>query len=361
MQQAASNQVGFGDNNYRTEQKQIKRLNDALGSNDAVEPSVAKFLLEFCNHEIHTAVAFYKAQKNQAEQSSMPRLSLTPKTNTPRGSGTHQLYIAQASSRSVGRLAMSTSPREDFRRGRAQSCRNIATSAPKDVHRLPPQRHSSFNVIHRRNRHYHTARSSRPGDAKPMTVVSANSESPGSIMKLMNLDVAEAPTITTPPSCRGNVIRQQSVFCDYGALRSSKAQMRSSKSQRQGNFCSKAEGVCSSSMSSVPSPKQLGSFCASDRRTYSRSNGRSWRIGRHHGSTRWESSFHSSWKDVDHSIIFGCGGPSSMETTRPPTAGCSSSSSSNNSRSSSMIRNLRKPRNLSGCNLKQKDSSAKAA
>lgn len=347
-------QQGDDHASYNGEQQLIRQLNEALGSDDAVEPSVAKFLLEFCNHEVHTAVAFYRAQQHQEEQHSLPRLPLAaPPRYAPDVRGSPHGAPTMSNN---GRFAASR--RDYFRRGTAQSCRNVAASSSHDFQhvRQPPKRHSSFSATHGRQCY---RRSTRVEAAKPFASAMVSSTSPRSVTSLKVLDIAEAPTITTPYPNRSYLAKrheyhQRGVRDEY-ALGRARSERDMYHDTRDGVILRRLH----TSPSSLPCRKIPPSSTATVATTTRRglqmkpSATSSLRLARHpHCSrrNRRESSFHSSWKDADD-CVFGtdC---ATIPATRPPTAG---------SRRSSSARNLGLGSDLLGGNLEKRDSSAKAA
>lgn len=253
------------------------------------------------------------------------------------------------------RTAPVSSRRGNLRRGTAQSCRNVAAHAPNDFHRERPQRQRSFDdrycAYRGVSKQVPHPSGSRAEPAKPMAT-----PSPRSVMNIKVLDVAEAPSITTP--------YQTHRMRHFAARGGRTALMGRAKSERHflpdaSHYTPQRRGPSFGRSHTSPLPLPPRKMPASspvfvDRRS-TRPAASSLRQVRHQRSNRRESSFHSSWKEVDDNI-------SKPITTRPPTATKPSNGHSVRTlqaRRASSTRSLGS--HLSGRDLEQKDTSAKAA
>ena len=293
-----------------TEDDLIRQFNDALQlgatCHVSVEPSVAQFLLELCDRDVPSAVAFYKAQQDQEANNG--------RGSSPSSSSSITSSRSLHASSSTSALA---SRRHNLRRVTAQSCRNV-TTRPSVARHLKPRRHRSFD-------------DQQPG-------AQANFKTFHGARKVKSVDVAEAPSISAPafyrsnhsryPTPRNGLIPRSKLAPSCGYLGRAKSERHFFHNDRAGP--TKTTATSTSKASPSPSLRTM-------RRHVHQNPPPSY------GSRR-ESSLHSSWKDIDYD-------GSCAATTRPPTAMAPSRASSTRSLG----------RNWSGQEPEKWDPSAKAA
>lgn len=274
----------------RSDNSSVQQLKNALGYNHTIEASVAEFVLEMCSNDVGAAVAFYKAQTEeegvvtQQNNESQRRNSRSSRISR---SSAHSTSSAPAPSRQSSFRRPHPTHRTNSRQpafARASTSEPIRTRDPLARQEAPLRRFASFDDRYEPPRHQPRRQMGR--------------------RRIKILDVAEAPSVTTPSPYRSNHSR-------FATLRSTKRAAPSrglgrAKSERQWSSTPIGRGPVRSNSIGSTKKEPVGHKLAPTA---------NFRRSLKSPRNRLEDCFHSSWKDFDCETSVPA-----VTITRPPTA-----------------------------------------